>query len=246
MSGNQKGFTLFEILISVGILASISLFAINSISTQLENRTRLTQLNENQHGAHVAMGRIAQDLTHAFIINRKDVAEAGEAARAVKPFLTHTSQEGGLKFMTQGFDSLLANSGESNIAVVKYMLRQDPKDSSKQQLVRVVDTQLKESIDRSGVGVEQVLLSDTKEFRVTYWNGIDFIEGWDTTSGDKANRLPKMARIFLEVFVPLKEGEAPPSDKSARKTLALETIVYLLFAYGQNDVQTPLKEYKWK
>ena len=42
---NQAGFTLIEIVIAIGILASLSLYAVTALTNQIETRNKLQQSN---------------------------------------------------------------------------------------------------------------------------------------------------------------------------------------------------------
>jgi general secretion pathway protein J len=248
-SSSESGFTLLEILMSVGILASISVFAITSLSNQLEMRNRLAIINESQHGLHTAMSRIFDDVRHAYVLTKKDLVISGMSQNPVKPRLAGKAEA--IWFSTHAIRSFARNSPQSNIGFVRYTVVTDPADSSKKQLLRALDQDFKESIERENVGNTQILVRDLKEFKVTYWNGQDFTPEWDTDSSDTSGRLPKMVKIAMSAFEPLPEDvqqkqDLDPNKNKERKVLSLETIVYLLFSAGQKDVKDPPKEYKWQ
>jgi len=245
----QWGFTLLEILVSIGLLTTIAAFSITSLSTQLENKNHLTLHNETQHALHAAMARVFEDVRHAYIVMKEDYGVANLSNRTVKPYLTHNSE--GLRFTTQSFVSMIPNSPESNIAVVKYYDRPQPKDSTKKQLIRRFDPAMRESIDNTDVGVEQILLDDLSLFDIRYWNGLEYVEKWDTTTGDYANVLPKMAQIKMGVFIPLTVEEkarmdANPNGDRKVQSLELHTSVYLMYSIGRPNPQTQASEHSWK
>ena len=245
----EAGFTLLEIMLSMGILASMSVFAITAISNQLEIRNKLAGTNESQHGLNSAMSHVFEDVRHAYVLSKADSVAANVSSRPVKPGFVGKNET--LYFSAQNFNSLAANSPESNLAMVRYYIREDAKDPSKKMLVRVVDTTFKESIERAGVGDEQVLLRDLKDFKVTYWNGQDWAQEWDTNSGDTSGKMPKMVKIKITVNSPLTEDqkqkrELDPNATKEVPTISLESIAYLLYSAGQKDVKEPSKEFKWQ
>ncbi len=244
---HQSGFTLIEILLSIGILATISVFAIQALSTQIEHRNKLEQKNATYHAIHVAMTRIYDDFANITV-----AAESGARASMVKQALIWTSKGG--RFTTQNFRSFVAGSPQADLAQVRYSVKEDPKDPSKKQLLRAVDTVLQNSIEYEDTGISQVLLDDLDKFEVQYWDGQDFSSqgDWDTTSSNFANKLPKMARIVLSIFTPeldsekqLRELDASKAD-AAREKIQLETIVYLLKSADQEQLKEPAGEYKWR
>lgn len=246
----EDGFTLIELLLSLGILASISIFAITTLSGQVDMRNRLETLNSSQHALNVAMDKIFNDMRHAYVLSKQDAVIGNMSGRAVKPALVFRSAVTGVYFSTQNYRSFIANSPQSNLAFVRYFERQDPKDSSKKQFVRMLDTDMKESIERDGVGQEQLLLTDLSEFKITFWNGADFTSEWDTSSGESNGKLPKMAKIKIGMNMPVSDAEKQrqelnPNAARETQTISLESIVYLLYSVGQTDVKEPSKEYKW-
>lgn len=246
----QRGFTLLEVLLATGILASISVFAITSISNQMTIRNKLAGINESQHALNAGMTRVFDDVRHAYVLSKSDSVAANVSARPVRPVLY--GKGGNLYFSAQNFNSLIAASPQSNIAMVRYYEREDPKDSARKQLVRVVDTDLRESIERAGVGTEQIVVHDLKQWSVLFWNGQDWTPEWDTNSADSSGKLPKMAKISIVANMPLSDEEKqrreldPAAAQSERPSLKLEAIAYLMFSAGQPDVKEPSKEYKWQ
>jgi len=261
---SQAGFTLIEIVISVGIIASLSLYAVAAMSNQIETRNRLQQSNEVVHSAHSAMMRLTEDLRHAYILPQNDEQAAKSNSDLIGRPMFVLNQNPRLLFMSQAHSSLIANRAESNIAYVQYLVCPDSSISSKvcksqgesgsstKQLVRVVDPSVKKISDDATLdGVSQVLVNDLKEFKVSAWNGQDFLKDWNTERSDFGRRLPKMVKIELTVFTPedslrkqLRE-ESNTTQLSERRSLTLSTIVYLMYTAGQPDLKEPKTELSW-
>lgn len=248
-ASNQSGFTLIEIVLALGILAFISLFAINTLRDQIDTRTRLEVVYGAQHGVHIAMSRLVDDLRHAYITSKADAATR-LGSLTLKPALLARSSARVWAFTTQSNRSFVGNSAEGNIAVVGYTLRQNPEDSSLTQLVRRLDTSMNDSLERGGV--EQVLVPDVKNFKLVFWDGNDFqTEDWDTSSSATQGKLPKMIKVILEVYVKETEEEKQrkeidPSFPKEKKSILLETIVYLMYTQGESEIKAPLKDFKWQ
>ncbi|NBW80582.1 type II secretion system protein [bacterium] len=260
----QSGFTLIEIVISVGIIASLSLYAVNAMSNQIETRNRLQQSNGVIHSAHSAMMRLTDDLRHAFFATGNDEQAAKSNSDLIGRPMFVLNQNPRLLFMTQSYQSLIANRPESNIAYVQYVVCPDNSAPANvcrgqgdalaqtKQLVRIVDPGVKKISDDAIVdGVSQVLVNDLKELKISAWNGQDFILDWNTERSDYGRKMPKMVKIDLSVYTPddplrkqLRE-EGGSTQLPERASLKLSTIVYLMYTAGQTDLKEPKSEMSW-
>lgn len=259
----QDGFTLIEIVIAIGILASLSLYAVTALTNQIETRNKLQQSNDVIHAAHAAMMRLTDDVRHAYMLSgNEEQAALSSSDRIGRPMfvLKDTPR---LLLMTQAHQSLIANKPESNLAYAQYVVCPDPsapsevckdRDSfnSPKQLVRVVDPSIAKVSDDSFIsGVSQVLVNDLKELSLKAWNGQDFISDWNTERSDFSKKLPKMVKIDLSVYMPRSSSltAVPDPDSGGdgreRPSLTLSTIVYLMYTAGQADLKAGKSEPGW-
>lgn len=259
----QSGFTLIEIIIAIGILASLSLYAVNALTNQIETRNRLQRSNSAIHAAHTAMMRLVDDLRHAYYLtgNEEQVARSNSDVIGRPMFVFNSTPR--LLLMTQAHQSLMANRAESNMAYVQYVVcpdlfapseicRQSESTGSAKRLVRIVDTSLKKVADDAVIsGSMQVLVYDIKELKLTAWNGQDFVPDWNTERSDFGKRLPKMVKIDLSVFMPEDELVTKARENNStnsvneRPSTALSTIVYLMYSAGQPDLKEAKAELGW-
>ncbi|MEY2987294.1 MAG: hypothetical protein RJB13_815 [Pseudomonadota bacterium] len=259
----ESGFTLIEIVIAIGILASLSLYAVSALTNQIETRNRLQQSNEVIHAAHAAMMRLTDDIRHAYMLsgNEEQVALSNSDKVGRPMFVLKDIPR--LLLMTQAHQSLIANKPESNLAYAQYVVCPDPSAPSEvckdrdsyngpKQLVRVVDPTIAKVADDSFIsGVSQVLVNDLKELKLKAWNGQDFLSDWNTERSDFGKKLPKMVKIDLSVFMPksgsmlgLPEDEVVDADRE-RPSITLSTIVYLMYTAGQSDLKEAKAEPGW-
>jgi prepilin-type N-terminal cleavage/methylation domain-containing protein len=260
---NQAGFTLIEIVIAIGILASLSLYAVTALTNQIETRNKLQQSNEVIHAAHAAMMRLTDDIRHAYMLSgNEEQAALSNSDRVGRPMFV-LKDVPRLLLMTQAHQSLIANKPESNLAYAQYVVCPDPSAPSEvckdrdsyngpKQLVRVVDPTITKVADDSFIsGVSQVLVNDLKELKLKAWNGQDFLTDWNTERSDFGKKLPKMVKIELSVFMPKSSSfMALPEDENAaserdRPSLTLSTIVYLMYTAGQADLKEAKAEPGW-
>ncbi|KAB8031996.1 PulJ/GspJ family protein [Fluviispira multicolorata] len=249
MFKSQHGFSLLEIILALSILATLSVLTINILTTQLNTREKVTDYNSQKHAMNMAMKKIYEDLQSAYISDQNYTAALNLGARQIIPQLYYRNKN--LVFSTSNYKSYIANSTQSNLAFVRYFVRTDPGNSTRNQLMRVVDTNMSDSIERDEVGLTEVLNPDIKEFKVQFWNGSDYREEWDSTANDTQNKLPKLVKIHLEAYFPESALEKQLRDTNSssqqnRKTLALDTIVYIMSTNGVSNVINPSGNYKWQ
>lgn len=262
-SAPQSGFTLIEIIIAIGILASLSLYAVNALTNQIETRNKLQQSNEAIHAAHAAMMRLSDDLRHAYMVTGADEQSARSNSDVLGRPMFVLNNTPRLLLMTQAHQSLIANRAESNIAYAQYIVcpdlsapsgvcKQSESSSSSKQLVRIIDPSIKKVSDDAVIsGVSQVLVNDLKELKLSAWNGQDFLPDWNTERNDFGRRLPKMVKVDLSVFVPDDSlnrqfvDENGAGGRQEKPSLTLSTVVYLMYSAGQADLKEAKAEPGW-
>lgn len=244
----QDGFTLLEVILAIGILGLIGVFTINILSDQLSMRQQLTQRDTTRHVLDRALDRIYSDLKAAYVGNLENGSSLNLNRRQVKPFFTYKSKN--FILFTQSFKSYVHDSNQSNMAFVRYFIQPDPINSSRNQLVRTIDTDLATSIETKGIGHTQVLVEDLAEFKISFWSGNEYQDEWDTqttSAASPANILPKLVKLRLAIYLPLKKGEDVKNNNDKRETMSFDTIVYLRNAAGQSEAKEPAWEtYKWQ
>lgn len=246
---SQNGFSLLEIILAISILATIGVLTINILSSQIETRQKIVDQNSSQHSINMAMQRIYEDLQGAYISKQTDINYLNLTNRQVIPKFYFKNSN--LVFSIQNYKSYLENSNQSNLAFIRYYIRPNPNDEKKNQLVRIVDTNMSENIEEYNVGFLEIIVSDLKDFSVLFWNGNDFQKDWDSTANDTQNKLPKLVKVRLESYLPESNfekqlKEISPGIDNNKKFIALETFVYILSTIGIQDVIPPIGEYKWQ
>ncbi len=246
----QNGFTLIEIVLAISILATIGMLTINILTNQIETREKVTAHNSVQHAINMAMDKIYSDIQSSYISNPNDLNSLNLSVRAMSPKFSYKNES--LILAVQNFKSLLGNSNQSNLAFVRYYIRPNSKDSKRLELVRVVDTDMVENIENSGVGFQEVVVPDLKSFSLEFWNGNEYQKEWDSTANDSQGKLPKLVKIHLETFFPESSAEKQiaalsPGTKRERRSIALDTIAYVLNSNGMQEVTEPTAgDFKWQ
>ena len=242
----QKGFTLLEVILALSILATIGIVTINILAGQIQTRQKIGYLNNDEHSLNAALSRLTKDLQGAYLSNQINIASLNLSNRPIIP--QFYVKKDSLIFFTMAFKSYLNGSNQSNQAYVRYYSETNPKDSSKKQLIRVVDTDLIDSIEQNDVGLSQVLLDDIETFSLQYWDGNKFNDDWTSLANETPNKLPKLVKIHLSSYSSEnKEQIKVPHQTIKRQIYTLDTIVYLNNSKGQKEASTPIwTDYKWE
>ncbi|APJ03272.1 type II secretion system protein [Silvanigrella aquatica] len=245
---SQKGFSLLEIILAISILATIGVLTINILSTQILTREKVTEQNAAHHSINMAMQRIFDDIQGSYLPNTSDYGSLNISNRQIPPQFTYKNFN--FIFTVQNHKSYLGDSNQSNFALVRYYARPDPKDSKKSQLIRIVDTDMIENIELQGVGYSEIIVPDLKDFYVSFWDGHEYRTSWDSTTNETQNKLPKLVKIHLESYITESSRdkqlqELSPATAIKRKTITLDTIVYILKTLDSPDLTPFSGEYKW-
>ena len=243
---NENGFSLIEIILALAILATIGLITINILAGQIATRQKISEINIDEHSIDAALNRITRDLQGAYISNQNYSSALNLSNRQITPQFYY--KENQLIFFTMSFQSYLNGSNQSNQAMIRYNLQTNNSDSTKKQLVRVVDTNFTESIEKPDVGLTEILLDDVESLSFEFWNGNNYQKEWTTQSNDTLNKLPKMVKVHLSTYSVEKQPQLGNKiSNENRKNYTLDTIVYLYNTQGQSEVSTPSwEEFKWQ
>jgi general secretion pathway protein J len=152
-------------------------------------------INERYHEIRVALARMNNDLSSAYISANED--QNLEQRRTM--FIGKDEE---LRFSSLAHRVYWANANESEQTLISYALMDDPDDSSKTNLVRRETRRLSnERWDSTSAEVD-VLLRDVQEVEFTYfdWRDEDWKKEWDSTAADKdKGRIPTRVKIEIEL-----------------------------------------------
>lgn len=228
---SQSGFTLLEIILAIGLLTTIVMIATNLLSSEL----KLRQIVISRYPFDRIMARISEDIAGAFTIPEDPINKQIN-------FVYSNAGNGSLLFSVNNYVSLIADTKESNIARVGYIVESN---QDKKQLIRIVDTKMEDwkYIPQSGVGTRAVLAENIKEFKLSFWKQDKFVDEWDSTSNE-SGKTPKMVKVNLTLYLP---SPTPQVSSTKQTELALEEIIYIrnaIYKPGVSDIEP--EEYSWQ
>ena len=198
-----RGMTLLEIMVSMGVMAMISLLIYGAFDSMSRGRRGEALRADRARQGRDAVERIARELQGAFLSMHTPTAPA-LITRQTAFVATSSSSFDRLDFASFAHRRVMAEAHESDQAEIGYFVVKDPNVDEKMDLVRREET----PIDVSGIldpkrgGVINVLAEDVDHFDLRYFDPMTqtWVETWDSSSvSAQLNRLPLEVRIELEM-----------------------------------------------
>lgn len=199
----EQGFTLIELIISLGIVAFMMMLAWQTTSAAIFTRKNLAFEQERDQEIRVAMNRMARDLGSAYLSANEDQSLIERRTLFVGKSEGTVDE---LRFSTMAHEVLWADANESEQTVVSYAAEADPDDRSKTNVVRKELRRMPDPLDTQSETPAEVdlLLRDVERVKFEYYDFRDksWKERWDSTQADaERGRLPTRVRITVEVGI---------------------------------------------
>jgi general secretion pathway protein J len=192
-----RGFTLLEVLIAIGILASISLLIYGAFAGMKQTRDGLQRVSDRYREGRIAMTRISQELQSAYLSSHLPIN--AQLAVVQTAFIgTRGTPADRVDFNSFAYRRLDRDAHESDQAEISYFSATDPKREGVTDLVRRVSPKL--DLDPQKGGRVDVLATDIDLFDLEYLDALtgQWVETWDTRQAiGQAGRVPLQIRILL-------------------------------------------------
>ncbi|HEU4412428.1 MAG TPA: type II secretion system protein GspJ [Polyangiaceae bacterium] len=193
----RRGLTLLEVLVSIAIMAMVSLLAYGAFDGLSKSKQGLSRVNERFHEGRGAMRRIAHELSSAYLSLHQPLSPALVTSRTA--FVARdTTPADRLDMTTFSHRRVIANSRESDQNELSYFGSPDPNAPGKIDLARreqaVVD------YDPQRGGTVQVLVEDIERFDLRFLDPVSglWTDSWDSNNATaQFNRLPAQVRVTL-------------------------------------------------
>jgi general secretion pathway protein J len=192
-----RGFTLLEVMVSIAILAMVSVLIYGAFDGLSKSRTGLARINDRYHVGRAEMRRLSQEIPSAFLTMHQSFNPALIVRKSVFS-LKDSSPADRLDMTTFSHRRVVANAKESDQNELSYFGCPDPAVSGKIDLCRREQTIIDIDPQKGGsvlVAVEDIDLFDVKllDPMSGLWN-----DSWDTTQAiGQFNRMPLQVRITL-------------------------------------------------
>lgn len=174
---SQRGFTMLEVMVSVGILTMVSALIYGTMSVTLNSQKTAREVHEVYHAGWVAMNKMTRDLTNAFLSKHVSVLEKNRETLFI-------GKDDRVTFTYLGHYRWMPEKPESDQGVVSYSVKQ-------KQLIRREKTIIDDSPDKGGE--EEVLADNVKKLEFEYWDKEqeDWTDDWKAEQDD-------MEPVFLD------------------------------------------------
>lgn len=196
----QAGMTLIEVLIATALVGFMLIMAWSTTSSVSEAQRFFERVQERNHEIRVALGRMAKDISSAYISgNESSATRQSENPRTL--FIGKDNRPvGELRFSSLGHMSLWANANESEQTLISYHAARDPDDASKTNLLRRESRRLSNEPWEDEPAEVDLLLRDIESVTFEYFDYKDneWQDSWDSTAADgEHERLPERVRITV-------------------------------------------------
>jgi len=193
---NQRGFTLLEIMIAVGVLTLIGMLTYGVFARTLTAREQALEITEHYHMVRQAMLRMTREVSMAFLTVHKDC----EDPRTESLFIgDRKGRNFRLDFTSFGHFKTRADANESDQNEVSYYVDSDPDSKKGEALFRRSSPRIDDEADDGGN--EQVLARNVTGFSMEFYDERDdrWVDEWDSRDSDYLDRLPLFVRFELTV-----------------------------------------------
>ena len=203
----RRGMTLLEVLVSLGVLAMISLLIYGAFDSISRGRRGEAMRSDRARQGRDAVERMVREISGAFVSMHQPINQA-----LITRNTAFIAQNGAnfdrLDFTSFAHRRIQKDSRESDQAEIGYFVVSDPDVEGKKDLVR--REQSPPDIDPKRGGVVNVLAEDVEQLDIKYLDPMtnQWLDTWDTTQATgQYNRLPLEVKITL-VLKGVKDG--PP------------------------------------
>ncbi len=194
-----RGMTLLEVIVSLGVLAMISLLIYGSFDSLSRGRKGEQLRSDRARQGRDAVERIAHEMQTAFLSLHTPTNQA-LVTRNTAFIGQSSSQFDRVDFTGFAHRRIKKDARESDQAEIGYFVVKDPEVDGRMDLVRREQAPIDFDVKRGGV--VNVLAEDVEKFDVRYFDALtgQWLDTWDSTllTGQQ-NRLPLEVRIEVEL-----------------------------------------------
>ncbi|MEI8026350.1 MAG: type II secretion system protein [Pseudomonadota bacterium] len=238
-----RGFTLIEVIVTVGIISTIMIAAVQILKSSLEMRQALSEKGLFAHRMNTTLRVLSQDIEHTWILSATMDQLQGRV-RGTDPrslFQFGSSQDGLLQLTTGSHVAQIADAKESDISYVTYEIKESKRYQGRTALYRGSAPRVPESF-REPLKTE--LLADSiKAVKIEAWNGDSFVQEWSNQKSDTRDKLPQMVRVSVTAWndVP-EEGQEDKALQGGDAYLtSFSTTIFLPYSSRLKELKERVK-----
>ena len=203
----KKGFTLIEVLVSIGLVSVLMMLIWQDTSQSVKSKDKIEKRNAIYHFARVTVNKMTQDITMAFLL--KGPAQLGAKQGSPQSKTVFKGDEEKMNFDSLSHLRLFQDSKESEETEIGYKTERDPDNRDRLILFRRESKTIDNNPDEGGVWVP--LAYKLKGLKLEYYDGVkfDWKTSWNSETSEK-DLLPRAVRVTLTFEDPRnKENDMP-------------------------------------
>lgn len=217
MRSRQAGFTLIEVMVSIGILSSITVLLWASSQGTFRIKSNVESKMARYRVARLAMDRMLRDVQMAFL-SGNSIVGTEQTPRTFFDGVRRTDIDE-LRFSYFGHQRLYSESKEGDTAAVAYFGQRDKSDGRKFNLWRKETRRLQtDRIDNNNVaGEAEVIADDVVRLEISYYEPVrkEWVDTWRTAQADgRPDKLP--SRVKVRLVIRDERGEDLPLQSEVR------------------------------
>lgn len=191
---SDKGFTLIEVLVAVGLVSVIMLLIWQTTAQTINAKQRIEKRNEIYHNARVAVDKMVQDVSMAFLLG--NLSHTGQRQGSPQMKTVFKGEAESLEFASLAHRRLYRESRESEGAEIGYKVERDPDNRDLYRLMRRESKWIDGDPEEGGGWFP--LAEKVKGLKLEYYDSKkwDWTGSWNTES-DTGLRLPRAVKIML-------------------------------------------------
>ncbi len=191
--------TLLEIMVSLGVMAMISLLIYGAFDSLSRGRRGEQLRSDRSRQGRDAMERMTHELQSAFL-SLHTPAQPALITRTTGFIGQSSSQFDRVDFTSFAHRRIMKEAKESDQCEIGYFVVKDPDVDDKMDLVRREQAPIDFEFNRGGI--VNVVAENVEKFDLRYLDPLtgQWVETWDSTSvAAQLNRIPFEVRIELEL-----------------------------------------------
>ncbi|MDP6935407.1 MAG: type II secretion system protein GspJ [Myxococcota bacterium] len=232
MNVQRHGFTLVEVMVSLGIMMFMATIAWSTMAGTIEMRDYLEEQDQVDRSARVALNRLTHELSLAFL------TDSTSAVNTYRTLFVGQDDDPAdqLWFTSLSHRRMYRGTRESDQTEITLWTDEDPKHPGRMVLLHREAPRIDHEPDQDGTILP--LATSVTRFDLRYLDGEtgEWLDDWDTAGIETPDRLPRAVQILLTIMGPAPDDDESDVEHTYLTTVLLETADALeksAFARGQ-------------
>jgi general secretion pathway protein J len=195
--GAQRGLTLIEVLVAIGILSMLTLIIYAAISGMKHSKEGIERISDRYREGRLTMSRLSRELQSAYISSHAPIDPSFVVEKT--SFIARSGVRGSrLDFNSFSNRRLDIRAKESDQDELGYWVQENPELPGVYDLVRRIDTT--PDLEPTEGGRVEVVATDVDEFELKFFDPTtaQWLDSWDSTQvTGQPNRVPLQVKVTL-------------------------------------------------